>query len=296
MSATSDPASNTLTEVNAASRARVSWTSLYSFPWWLLLLILLGIWVIVLIVSNQFYNNTFRQLYDGIGMTLRVSGSAYAIAIVLGLIIGLIRANPPKAPNHGSTAVRWVFSILQLVIYQLVTFYVAVLRGLPILVVLLIINFVVATPVIEFLNSIGFSIPIRGGSPVPAIIALGMAYGAFVSETFRAGIQSIEKGQHEAAKSLGMNYFQVMWHVVLPQAVRRILPPLGNDLIAMIKDSSLVTILGINDITQLAKLWSSSTFRYMETYFVVAVIYLTMTVLGSLLVRFIEDRMRLTEN
>jgi polar amino acid transport system permease protein len=122
------------------------------------------------------------------------------------------------------------------------------------------------------------------------VIALAFTYAAFLSETFRAGIQSIGKGQIEAARSLGMTYAQVMRYVVLPQAIRRVLPPLGNDMIAMIKDSSLVAILGVQDITQLAKLSSSSTFRYLETYLIAASIYLVLTVAGSMVVRFIERR------
>src|SRR5690606_30847412 len=107
---------------------------------------------------------------------------------------------------------------------------------------------------------------------------------------FRAGIQSIEKGQIEAARSLGMNYLQTLSYVVLPQAIRRVLPPLGNDFVAMIKDSSLVAILGVNDLTQLAKVLSGASFRYLETYTTVALIYLSMTIVGSLLVRYIERR------
>jgi polar amino acid transport system permease protein len=127
-----------------------------------------------------------------------------------------------------------------------------------------------------------------------AIVALAFTYGAFESETFRAGIQSVQRGQIEAARSLGMTYLQLMRYIVLPQAIRIILPPLGNDLVSMIKDSSLVAILGIPDITQLAKLSSAASFRYLETYLSAAAIYLTMTTIGSILVRFLERRMAIT--
>jgi len=124
-----------------------------------------------------------------------------------------------------------------------------------------------------------------------AILALVIGYSAFISEIFRAGIESIEKGQMEAARSLGMSYWQSMRHVILPQSVRRVLPPLGNDFVAMLKDSSLVSVLGVQDITQLGKLYATSTFRFFETYNVVAFLYLVMTIALSLLVRYLEKRM-----
>ena len=124
-----------------------------------------------------------------------------------------------------------------------------------------------------------------------AIIALTVGYSAFISEIFRAGIESIGRGQMEAARSLGMTAGQAMRHVILPQAVRNVLPPLGNDFIAMLKDSSLVSVLGVQDITQLGKVYSASTFRFFETYNVVAFLYLIMTVGLALLVRAIEKKM-----
>jgi len=124
-----------------------------------------------------------------------------------------------------------------------------------------------------------------------AILALTLGYSAFVAEIFRAGIESIGRGQMEAARSVGMSYGQAMRYVILPQAVRNVLPPLGNDFIAMLKDSSLVSVLGVQDITQIGKVYSSSTFRFFETYNVVAFLYLIMTVGLALLVRWLERRM-----
>ncbi len=124
-----------------------------------------------------------------------------------------------------------------------------------------------------------------------AILALIVGYSAFISEIFRAGIESIERGQMEAARSLGMTYWQAMRLVILPQAVRRVLPPLGNDFIAMLKDSALVSVLGVPDVTQMGKVYAASTFRFFETYNVVAFLYLVMTVALSLLVRYLETRL-----
>jgi His/Glu/Gln/Arg/opine family amino acid ABC transporter permease subunit len=125
-----------------------------------------------------------------------------------------------------------------------------------------------------------------------AIIALAVTYGAFLAEIFRAGIQSVGHGQTEAARSLGMSRGQAMRYVILPQAVRNVLPALGNDFVAMVKDSSLVSVLAVRDITQLARLYAGRTFRFRESYITLAVMYLTLTIILSFLVRQLERRLR----
>jgi polar amino acid transport system permease protein len=266
------------------------WNRLYGVPWWALALIAIGIWVGFSIAADEIYSRIFTQLRAGIEMTLRISTISYSLALVFGLIVGVIRSTPPR-PKKGLIA--GTLSFVRLLLYNAATLYVEVMRGLPVLIVLLISAFVIVPGVREILlEAYGIQLPFRGASVETAIIGLSLTYGAFLSEIFRAGIQSIEKGQIEAARSLGMNYFQVMWLVVLPQAIRRVLPPLGNDFISMIKDSSLVAILGIRDVTQIARVTSGSSFRYLETYLTVAVIYLTMTILGSMLVRLLERRSR----
>ena len=128
-----------------------------------------------------------------------------------------------------------------------------------------------------------------------AIIALTIGYSAFISEVFRAGIQSVDKGQIEAAKALGLKRGQRFRLIVLPQAIRTILPPLGNDFIAMVKDSSLVSVLGVADITQMGKIYAAGSFRFFETYSIVAYIYLILTVGLSLALRALERRLRQQE-
>jgi polar amino acid transport system permease protein len=128
-----------------------------------------------------------------------------------------------------------------------------------------------------------------------AIVALSLGYGAFEAEVFRAGIQSIGRGQMEAARSLGMSYFMAMRLIILPQAIRRILPPLGNDFIALLKDSSLATVLAVNELTQLTRIRRSSTFRVMEAFNVAAFLYLSMTLLLSGFVRYLERRMKIAD-
>ncbi len=262
-------------------RTRFSWAT---FPWWILPLILLAGLVVTLIITDELFQNIWNQLRAGISMTIGVSFIAYTLSMLFGLLIGLVRST---APTPGSGIVK-VFT------YNLATLYVETLRGLPILVVILVIAFAIVPKVVEGLAQLGVQIGVRDITfEWRAIIALTLTYSAFLSEVFRAGIQSIGRGQIEAAKSLGMTYPQIMRLVVLPQAIRRVLPPLGNDLIAMIKDSSLVAILGVQDIAQLAKLSTSTSFRYLETYLLAAMIYLSMTLVGSFLVRWLERRFRI---
>ena len=124
-----------------------------------------------------------------------------------------------------------------------------------------------------------------------AILALTVCYSAFIAEILRAGIQAVDKGQVEAAKAMGLSPWLAFRLIVAPQAIRIVLPPLGNDFVSMIKDSALVSALGVQDITQLGKVYSSGTFKFFETYNVVAFIYLVMTISLSLVVRLIEKRM-----
>ncbi|NUQ38225.1 MAG: amino acid ABC transporter permease [Caldilineales bacterium] len=126
-----------------------------------------------------------------------------------------------------------------------------------------------------------------------AVIGLAFGYGAYLAEVFRAGIESIPRGQMEAARSVGMNYFQAMRFIILPQAIRLILPPLGNDFIAMLKDSSLISVIALPEVLQQGRLWVSRNFRAFEGYNSVMLVYLVMTLLLSLLVRSIERRSRL---
>lgn len=262
----------------------------FSFPWWLAILILMGIYIVILVANNELFRKIATQLRSGVVMTLTVSFLAYAVALFFGLIIGLIRANPPVRSGKGVSGL--ILSLIRLVLYNAATLYVQILRGLPILVTLLIVAFVIIPQVNNFARTtLMIDLGLKGSSVPSAIIALAFTYAAFESETFRAGIQSVQRGQIEAARSLGMNYFQLMRFIVLPQAIRIILPPLGNDLISMLKDSSLVAILGIGDITQLAKLSAAASFRYLETYLIAASVYLTITTIGSIIVRFLERKM-----
>jgi polar amino acid transport system permease protein len=257
------------------------------WPWWLIIIILIGLVIFFNILSSQLYAEIFRRVSRGIVVSVVVAVIAYASAIVIGLIVSLGRVSK------------------NVVAYNLSTLYVQIIRGVPILVQIIYVAFVITPALVALLNAIGLALaPALGpenflasltlqdiSSEARVTIALAVAYGGFEAETFRAGIESIGRGQMEAARSLGMSYFQAMRYIILPQAFRRVLPPLGNDFISMIKDSSLVSILGVRDMTQEARLYAAASFRYLETYSVLAFNYLVLTFTLSLGVKLLENRM-----
>jgi polar amino acid transport system permease protein len=264
--------------------------ALNRLPYWLLAAIFLGVLFLGIMLTNADYRVILRAVSKGIYVTVYVTVIAYGLSLALGLIIGLMRVSGNRVAREVST------------------FYVEIIRGVPMLVILYYIAFVGAPVIISSINVLGNALLSTGlltglGNAMVslsvrqvdftarAITALTIGYSAFIAEIFRAGIQSIGHGQMEAARSLGMTYGQAMRHVILPQAIRTVLPPLGNDFIAMLKDSSLVSVLGVADITQLGKVYSASTFRFFETYNVVAYLYLVMTVGLALAVRAVEKRM-----
>lgn len=250
------------------------------FPWWLVLLCGIGLWLFYEVWANEVYAQVLRTLLRGIGVTIAVTLIAYSGACAIGLGLALAGMS------------RWV------VLRQAARFYIEVMRGIPIIVLLLYVAFAAAPALVLAVNWVGSWV---GAEPwktrdfpliARAVIALMLAYSAFLAEIFRAGLQAVDKGQVEAAKALGLNGWQRFRHIVFPQAFRMVLPPLGNDFVAMVKDSSLVSVLGVSDITQLAKVTAAGNFRYFETYNVAALIYLTMTIGLSLLLRRLEMRLR----
>lgn len=273
----------------------IPWTTgLKQLPWWALFLLLLGVALVYAIVTVPNYTDAFYFIVPGLKVTVLVSVVSFVISLVIGLVMGLgrISSNP--------------------IVYNIATFYVEVVRGIPMIVIIIYVAYVLVPLVVSATNGIGALIlqtswlsflaglgqsltamDIRNVDPlVRAIAGLSFGFGAYEAEIFRAGIQSIEHGQMEAARSLGMTYFQAMRHVILPQAVRVILPPLGNDFIAMLKDSSLISVLAVRDLTQLGKLNRSRTFRTFETWNTVTYLYLSMTLLGSMGVKWLERKMK----
>ena len=267
---------------------------LKNLPWWALITLFLGVALIYAIANIPNYTDAFYFIVPGLEITLKVSVIAFAIALGIGLIVGMgrISTNP--------------------IVYNLATFYVEVVRGIPMIVIIIYVAYVLVpffvsganrlgvvileTNWLEFLRDIGetfASLDITQINPVVrAIAGLAFGFGAYEAEVFRAGIQSIERGQMEAARSLGMSYIQAMRYIILPHAIRVILPPLGNDFIAMLKDSSLISVLAVRDLTQLGKLNRSRTFRTFETWNTVTYLYLSMTLLGSMGVKWLERKMK----
>jgi polar amino acid transport system permease protein len=263
---------------------------LAKFPWWLLTMVLIALWTAYIIYSRGNYNEAFRRIIQGLGTTIVTSLAAYGVALIFGLLAGMGRISRNVVLNN------------------LATLYVELVRGIPMLVLIFFIALVGVPTVVDGVNGLGnwlnsLGLTAIGGVMTKftnqalsmnarAIVALAVTYGAFLAEIFRAGIQSIGRGQTEAARSLGMSTGQAMRYVILPQAIRNVLPALGNDFVAMVKDSSLVSLLAVRDITQVARLHAGSTFRYRETYVTLSVLYLTMTVALSLLVQLLERRLR----
>ena len=251
------------------------------FPWWLVILGVTGLWLGYEVWASAIYSQVMGTLVKGIQVTVAVTLVAYVSACALGLGLAVAGLS------------RYV------VLRQAARVWIEVIRGVPIMVLLLYVAFVISPALVFAWNWVASSL---GATPITsrdfpliarAVLALTLAYSAFLAEIFRAGLQAVDKGQIEAAMSLGLTGWQRFRHIVFPQAFRTILPPLGNDFVAMVKDSSLVSILGVADITQLGKVQAAGNFRYFETYNMVALLYLVMTIGLSLGLRRIEARLKM---
>lgn len=284
----------------------------------------------ILFYDDLTFLGTLHKMWlsDGVFLTIKITLLAFSAALVIGLIFGLGRVasrNPDLSVGLGRRlliglgmtvaliAFQWIlkrptgglrvstliltllgveatFFLLPALPYTISTIYVEVIRGIPLLVIILYMGFVITPQLRDFTDG-QFNLQ---GLPA-AMIGLAFGYGAYLAEIYRAGIESIHRGQMEAARSLGMSYFQAMRYVILPQAIRRILPPLGNDFIAMLKDSSLIAVIALPDLLQMGRLQISRTFRAFPGYNTVALMYLVMTFFLSLIVRVIERRMAIVE-
>ena len=206
------------------------------------------------------YRDIMLFLPDGILKTFEVTVMSIVCALVVGLIAGLGRISRVMILN------------------RIATIYVEVIRGIPLLVQIFYIYY-----------ALGKIIQVP--DIFAAVIAMTVCYGAYLGEIFRAGIQSIHKGQMEAAIALGLTRAQSLRRIILPQTVRVVLPPLGNEFIALLKDSSLVSILAVSDLLRRGREYASKTFDYFEAFTVVALAYLVMTLFFSRLVAMMEERM-----
>jgi len=220
----------------------------------------IGLLIFLVIFSPDPYGRILRFLPDGILRTFQVTVLSILLALVIGLLAGLGRISRIRPINRVATV------------------YVEVIRGIPLLVQIFYIYYALGRIV---------KIP----DIASAIIAMSICYGAYLGEIIRAGIQSIPKGQMEAALALGFSRRKAMQHIILPQTVKIILPPVGNEFIALLKDSSLVSILAVSDLLRRGREFASRTFEYFETLTVVALVYLVLTLFFSWLVGLMEERL-----
>lgn len=242
--------------------------TLANFPWWLLIILSIIAVMAFRIVVDPLYRDIFTTILTGLGTTLYVTAVSFVFALILGLILGLGRVSR------------------NVVLRNLAITYIEFVRGVPMLVLIFTISFAVVP-----LFARVFGLPNNAISlATRAIVALVLIYGAYIAEIFRAGIESIGRGQMEAGRSLGMSHVQSMRYIILPQAVRNVMPALGNDLIALLKDSSLVSVLGVREMTQVARLSVSTSFRYEETYFILTLFYLSLTLILSLILQWLQRR------
>lgn len=228
--------------------------------WWIAIVVAVVFIIGAAVFKPVPYREIISFIGDGLVVTFQITIVSMTFALILGLIAGL-----------GRTATNSFFNILA-------SLYVEVIRGIPLLAQLFWIYYAMS----RF---------IRLGPQVSAVLGLTICYGAYIGETFRGGIQSIPKGQMEAARALGLTRGQAMRYVIIPQAVRVILPPVGNEFIAMLKDSSLVSVLAISDMLRRGREYASRTFAYFETYTLVALVYLLVTLIFSRVVFYIEHGM-----
>jgi polar amino acid transport system permease protein len=243
-------------------------------PWWWLVVVVAAVIILLVMLQPVPFKDIVVFAKDGILVTILVTVVSYFLMLILGLFGGLGRLSKNK------------------IAFGVSSLYVEVVRGIPLLVQL--IGWYFASPVIIqklglLLNFAPF-IEYRANPIITAIIAITVCYGAYMSEIVRAGISSIPRGQMEAARSLGMSYFQAMRYVILPQAFRVILPPMGNEFIALLKDSSLVSVVAVSDLTRRGREFMSAHFNPIETWLMVALLYLIMTLIAARIVSYIEKR------
>ncbi len=274
---------------------------------WLIAFIIIDILIAISITSSIVLSEAWNYISPGIRISLEITFMSFFISVIIGVLVALMRVSKNA------------------IVYNISTFYVELFRGLPLLVIILVFNFVLVPQIIDIVagtddttDAAGNVVP--GRPPISflddnlqrllginpeiietttlrsrdidekwrIILAFAVTYGAFMSEVFRAGIESIGRGQMEAARSLGMNYFQAMRYIILPQAVRNILPALGNNFILLLKDTSLASAVAVPEVTYLTRQYSSNRFRYPEGLLVLSFIYANLTIFLALGVNALE--------
>ena len=211
------------------------------------------------------YDNRYKFILEGLFHTVLIAALAVIIGVVIGVVIALIR-------NYYETSGKLRF------LNKLSTWYVDIIRGTPVVLQLMIIYYVI-------FKSVDISTVVVG------VLAFGINSGAYVSEIIRSGIQSVPIGQSEAGYSLGLEYYQVMGYIVLPQAIRNILPALGNEFITLLKETSVGAYVGIIELTKASDIIASRTYDYLFPLIIIAIIYLIMTLGLTRVVQSMERRL-----
>jgi putative lysine transport system permease protein len=228
-------------------------------------------WIIRLIKAYWF------QFLKGTGMTVTLAIIGTAAGFVIGLIIGVVRTIPVDPGGRGKTTVR---SVVLRVVNAILAVYTEVFRGTPMMVQAILIYY-------GLTEAGGINI-----ASFPAgIIVITLNTGAYMAEIMRGGIHSIDNGQTEAAKAIGMNHFKTMLHVVLPQAIRNVLPSAGNEFVLNLKDSSVLNVIMVAELFYATKLVSTMYYKTYEPFIIAAVIYLFITLLSSRLLRVLEKHL-----
>ncbi len=209
----------------------------------------------------------YRELFfRGMFNTILLTTVGVSIGLIIGLFLGIGKLSKNKFLNIPAGI------------------YITIFRGTPLYIQILIIHLVVI-PSIS--NLMGLDTP---GALISGIVALSLNSAAYIAEIFRGGIQSLDKGQTEAARSLGMTSYQTMRYIRIPQAFKRMLPPLGNEFIALLKDSSLLAVIAVNELSYASTMAYKATFVRGGPLFTVAILYLVLTVILSKFVNYLERR------
>ena len=245
--------------------------------WWGLVAVVFALILLLVIFRPDPYGRILTFVQDGIVVTIFITITTFALTMILGLICGLGRVSKNR------------------VIYGVTSVYVEIIRGIPLLVQLLVWYFAVPALIVQVGNAIHFR-PFQqylANPIVMAIVGISICYAAYLAEIVRAGIEALPTGQMEAARSLGMTKSQSMRYVILPQAYRSIMPTIGNEFIALLKDSSLISVVSVADLTRRGREFLSFSSRPIETYLMMALLYLLMTLISARIARIVENKTKL---
>ena len=215
--------------------------------------------------------NRWQALLEGLGITLKLTFLALILGSVLGVLVAVVRS------SHDQLEQQHKSNTLLNVLNAICKIYLTVIRGTPMMVQLLIMYFVIMANTTNTL--------------LVATLSFGINSGAYVAEIIRGGIMGVDKGQMEAGRSLGLSYVQTMWHIIIPQAIKNILPALGNEFIALLKETSIVNVIGMKDITKWAINVQGRTYQAFMPFIGIAVVYLVLVIILTKLIEIMERRL-----